>query len=843
MSINFNNFNGFKVEDLRKYNPLYYYKAFKEEDIEDLDELIKFCQGLIIKDQSLGDSFETRKSMEESDVYIRAKDGTLDNNYSIFDIDTVIRNYKDANRYYGKLKEKYNIDPYLSRKTEDFRIIKCLNNNLDKKKERMFLDSYNESVDYFLKVTHTKAFNNQVYYREMYYMYLINATIHRYINKTMYNYFDVDKYSKKDLKNAFISNGLDYFDSFPLEYQRRTYKRLNDLIRNKGTNDIFPIIEDIFSLEAIDINKYFLAKEENDLKFYKTEISKLFNQFEDPSYEYEEIVNKDPYWRNTKEEVLNKKFNLLQTKYISTDAIIDIISNSKGLSYLYSIINLMKEDKNIIEDDSFSLMNSRISKSRIDVFDAIITLNTLLINYIKWNDRIKNNKNMDIYGYNFESNIKPIVDDIRSYIYSRQFDKSDYTVYAKMLNYLNIKKFKNRNTLDYQDVINEYESSDLAKRQFKFISEILTGVNGSTQLEYYIENDLIIDGMRYLWTQVTKKERKFSFKNISYYTHFMDVYTKFINVMIRDGRINENDVYSIMIEDEEIQKELDKFVYNMNMKVLNDKYKEYMDNKTPDNINSLVSTIRKSIEVSIKNNKYDYTKQIKRYPSLNSYISDILTYEDLNEDYINVSEIMSMYKHNEDFRKQLEDLIINSKDPHLTKKFTKLYEQLFITKSSNDIFNGYSTYSDYLMSKNPDLYYYTIVESNIYDEDVFDREGIFRERIFELVASIDNHLNLKEQLFTNSNFSSVVNFIIDYVKVLVLLFKSYTTDMIYTGMLFKLDNEFENKINLLDETDVKYSGTTERVDKVNILDNRNITDKINNNENIKVTDSLFINSY
>ncbi|QPI17046.1 hypothetical protein [Staphylococcus phage vB_StaM_SA1] len=838
MTIEFTDFNRFSKDDLRKYNPLYFYKAFTEEDLENLDDVIKYCQGLIIKDQTMADKLETNDSMVESDLYIRAKNDTLDEQYSIFDKDSIIRTYKERNPYYGKLKNLYDIDPYDSRNTSDFQIIKVLNKTLDKKEEALLLESYSESVEYFKKVTYTKAFNNQIYYREMFYMYLINSTIHRYINKTMYRIFDIDRYTKRDLKNAFISNGLDYFDEFPLEYQRRTYKKLNELIRNKGTDEIFPIIEEIFSIKSIDINKYYLAKHPDDLKFYKTKVGENLNPYTDNQYGYNEIIDLDPYWRNTKEEVMDKAFNVIQTKYLSTDAVIDIINNSKSLSFLYSLINLMKEDKNIIEDDSFNMTNSRISSRKFNVFDGIVTLNTLVINYIKWNDRIKNDKNMNIYGYNFNSDIKETIDDIRSYIYSRQFDKNDYTDFARELNFLNIKKFKNRNTLSYEDIINEYNMSDLAQRQFKFISEMLTGENGSTQLEYYIENDLIIDGMRYLWTQITKPERKFNFKNISYYTHFMKIYKKFLNVMVRDNRIDRNDVYQLMIEDDSIDTEIHDFVKVMNVRFLDEAYESYKNNRNGENIEKLILAVRKSIDYSIKNNQYSYKKQISRYPALESYASDILTYDDSDKDLINIYDIIDMYKYNEKFRKELEEMIYNSNDPHLREKFSKLHKQLFITNSSNDVFDGFKTYSDYLKFKEPDLYYYTIVESEIFNEDTFDRETIFREKIFELVSSIDNHLNLREQLFTNSNFVGIVNFIRDYITILITIFKSYTTDLIHTSLLFKLDDKFENSIHLIDEADIKFNGTTKHVDKINTLDNKNITDRIKRKESIEMEDEI-----
>lgn len=842
MAIDFNKFKEFSKDDLRKFNPLYYYKAFTEEDISNLDDIIKFCQGLIIKDQEMADRYEDNDSMEKSDLYIRAKEDTLDEQYSVFDKESILNNYKEINPYYAKLKIIYDIDPYNSRLAEDFQIIKISTRNLDEKQESLILESYNESLKYFINVTHTKAFNNQTYYREMFYMYLINATIHRYINKTMYRIFDVDQYTRRDLKNAFISNGLDYFDSFPLEYQKRTYKRLNELIRNKGTNEIFPIIEQIFSIDSIDNNKYFLANYQDDLKFFKTNVNEKLDIYNNPQYGYHEIVDLDPYWRNTKEEVMNKAFNIIQTKYLSTDAVVDIINNSKSLSYLFYLINLMKNDKDIIEDDSFNMMNSRISNHKFNVFDGIITLNTLVINYIKWNDNIKNKK-LEIYGYNFESDIRETIDDIRNYIYKNQFKNDDFIEYARIIETFNIKKFKNRNLISYEDVLREYKISNLAQRQFTFISEILKSVNGSTQLDFYIENDLIIDGMRYLWSQVSNPKRKFNLKNISYYENFMKIFKKFLNVMIREKRITRDQVYEIMLKDESIEEDLKQFVTNMNVKFLDDSYNDYLKNKNSKNIDNLITNIKRSIDYSLQNNLYTSKKQIKRYPALNSYISDVLSYDEIDKDKINIYDIISMFRYNEEFRQELENMIFEVKDEFLRNKFKKLHKQLFINKSSNEVFENFKTYSDYLKYRNPDLYYYTVVESEIYDEDTFNREDIFREKIFELVSSIDNHLNIKEQYFTNSSFVGIINFIRDYITILITLFKSYTTDLIYTSLLFKLDNKFENGINMIDESKVKYFGTTKYVDKLNTLDSKNLNQYSKYKEDLNFEDNIKIEVY
>ena len=69
--------NIFKEEMLRKYSPAYIYNPFKELDIKDLNEVIQYAKGLVIKDSELADAYENEQSMKNSDRYIRAKEGTL----------------------------------------------------------------------------------------------------------------------------------------------------------------------------------------------------------------------------------------------------------------------------------------------------------------------------------------------------------------------------------------------------------------------------------------------------------------------------------------------------------------------------------------------------------------------------------------------------------------------------------------------------------------------------------------------------------------------------------------------------------------------------------------------
>ena len=800
---------------IRKFKPIYYYKAFKEIDIDEIDKIIDYARGLVIKDEDIAQSYETNESMREAEQYMASKDRDVESFYTPYEEYVIIKNYKEKNKYYNNLKVVYNIDSYHSRKAKDYEVIKSLNKTLSVSEENLFLEAYKEALEYFKNVTYTPAFKNQPYERQMYNMYIINSTIHRYINKIFYGYFDVDTYGKERLKNGFISWGMDYFDDFPIEYQRRVYKSLNDMIRKKGSNDVFNLISSIFSLDSIDINKYFLAKKENNLAFFKTNINNRLNIATDTEVRYDTIVDNDPYWRSSKEDIINKPFNVIETKYISVDAVINITNNSTNLAYLYSLLRQLKQNGLDI-DSTFSFRNSNISDTSINLYDAIIALNVLILKRVGWTDKISSKTSNGI-SFNFDTDVKSTLKDIKTYIYKNKYTIDNYNEILKFLSRINIKDITNENFITVDEILDEYYKSDVIKDQFTFIGEILRGVNGSDELLYYIEEDLIYDGMVYLWKQIVIPERKFEYKSVSYYKDFMQVFNKFIGHQIANGEITEDDIYNFMINESSIMNELDVYIRMLEDDSLTNKYEIFLHTKSISNIKAVLLEMEQVINNLISENNYPEWKQLDKYQILKSFLMDILSYSRYNTDSVTINDFMSILEYNNDMRRELEEFTYNVDDGRLKIKLRELWEQIFISDTYNSLFDGYSTYSDYLKDNNPGLYYYTIVESNIYDHDSFNHDKVYRDKIFDLVNSIDNHLNLDEDLFVNNNFIGILGFIKNYIQILVTVFKSYTADIVNTELLYKFDSKFDNGIDLTDDL---YIGKVElqQSDSINIMD-------------------------
>lgn len=818
--------NIFKEEMLRKYSPAYIYNPFKELDIKDLNEVIQYAKGLVIKDSELADAYENEQSMKNSDRYIRAKEGTLSIK-SEYEKNAIIKNYTEYNDYYKSLYNKYAIEPYDARKTKDYHIIKSLYNTLDKNKKKIFEESYYEALDYYLNVTYTEAFMNQRYEREFFNTYLVFSAILRYINKGIENFFDIDTYTKDMLKNGFISWGLDYFDEIPLFYQRRIYKVLNDLVRNKGTNASFEIIADLFSFDNININKYILAKKENndgiDLSFYRVPINENLDIRNNEEVDYNSITDNDPYWRAIEEEIKESNFNTLDTKYISADIELDVVDNTKKLAYLYSLLNSfeiesrksiesIKEKYNLNNEDSklygslldntFYINNNDVSPEPFYLFDALSALTTLIFRRMNWSDTIHRINNVNYsYGYNIDTDNSEYISDARRYLFWSK-DKFNENTWKKNMNFLNKFKLKSMNNNDStNDILIEYNSSVVYSNQFSIISDYVNGFTNNNKLAEYLDNNMIYEAMEYLMNLLLNRYNEINMNLLFNYTKFKKLFSKFINYQINSSFISIDSIYELLYKDDKISRELRVLVYNINNTKLTEVYNSYISNSTSNNAELLINILSKTISNMINNNVYNI--DINRLPNLSVYLEVFLSSSIINvKNVISIDDFVDIYNFNESLRKELEELILDNNNPELNIYLNNTWNNSFIDNFSMDNFKGNKTFLEYLLNNDPNLYYYITSDNNKTSEEL---NIIYRDKIFELIESIDNYMNLNTDFLLQNNFIALNDYIKRYMYILIKIFKAYTTETIYSNTLYNFDKEFDNSIKVMDSLDITYS--------------------------------------
>lgn len=397
-------------------------------DLEEIQNIFDYASGLVIKNSQLAESYETTASMRNSDIYLKACRNQ--DNYTKVQREDIKKTYKETNKYYKSLLDNYNIDPYDARMAEDFEILTSVtkyNNGkltLEDYQENLFLSCYKNAVFYYNNVTRTKSFQNEQVFREFIEVYLIFVAIQNYITERMKDQFNVSTFNKYQCKNYFISNGVDYFDELPLFFQRRLIELLNDLQRNKGTDNIFPLIKSVLNTNNLNIYRYTLVKtNDNDLKFYKVPYNEEISPNENEIYSFEEITGNDPYWRSSKNEVLYQTFNTLDTKYISVEYVVDILKNSYLFSYFMYLLNdLMITTKKNGQETRLQFIDNEISGNKIRLYDAVMALFSLffvymtndekdgdIIHKINNSDGTINNYIQNIYGYRSYLNTPEVI--------------------------------------------------------------------------------------------------------------------------------------------------------------------------------------------------------------------------------------------------------------------------------------------------------------------------------------------------------------------------------------------------------------------------------------------------
>src|SRR5699024_8189119 len=307
-------------------------------------------------------------------------------------------------------------------------------------------------------------------------------------------------------------------------------------------------------------------------------------------------------------------------------------------------------------------MNTEISDNRIDLFDAIITLSVLIFNSIGWSDKVSSKSNIGI-GFNFNSETSNKVQDIKNYIYQNKYKLNNYHEIINDVSRINIKNVHQKNLITFDDVVIDYYLSDVIKDQFKYIGEILRGTNGSEELLYMLEEGLVYDGMRYLWTQLTKPERNFTFDKIAHFEHFMSIYNRFLIYQLNHGNISYEELYSFMMNDISIERDIKEYVDTLNNTTITELYNRYIKSKNMKDYKTLIQTIDEYVNELRSNNEYHDWLHIERKPTLKSLINDVINYSKYDiEGDVTLVDFIDIYNYNLEMLDSLQILIINIPD-------------------------------------------------------------------------------------------------------------------------------------------------------------------------------------
>lgn len=169
----------------------------------------------------------------------------------------------ELNDYCRRLVRDHGIDPFLTRTTEQFEIIRWspTAGRLSGEEARRFVAAHAEGVRVFKAAFFNEALEADPLYFRYCRMFIAWMTVIRVMNERMRGALDVDRMSKYELTNLLYSFGIYNFDDMPTVYKRRFAKALERMLADKGTTAVFKDILAIFGLDKdVKIWKHYLVR-------------------------------------------------------------------------------------------------------------------------------------------------------------------------------------------------------------------------------------------------------------------------------------------------------------------------------------------------------------------------------------------------------------------------------------------------------------------------------------------------------------------------------------------------------------------------------------------------------
>ena len=206
------------------------------------------------------------------------------------------------------------------------------------------------------------------------------------------------------------------------------------------------------------------------------------------------------------------------------------------------------------------------------------------------------------------------------------------------------------------------------------------------------------------------------------------------------------------------------------------------------------------------------------WDKLSNYIHDKgYTAEDLGIDkftipengFLSYTQLMEVYLNNKNIYEHLVNEMKNAESKDIYDIYRYLYDSLMVTKLNYKYFkragNGKlpNTYTDYIKNRSNFLY------NTLMDCKTISKEGDRQTEISRIINIIvDNiYIYLDSDEFRYI-FNGIPTVSLDYVKQYMFLmldfFKSYKVDLINTNDIFFFDDSFENKLFMLDRVRMRY---------------------------------------
>ena len=248
---------------------------------------------------------------------------------------------------------RYRIYPYVSRSAEPYELLYIAQSSYEYLR-RDFIEVYEQARRMVLRVYYNDAYRNQSHVYEGFLgMCMLFITQQRMFEKYLEADVPRDFYDLESLKLVYDAYSVPFYSSIPLKYHTRIVKRINELIAHKGSTRVFYDLFEIFDFGIMDAFEYFIVKERLtdddgnplfrdadgnplDLKqmwqLHFARVGWKDNKFieitdTDNHVEYDELTVPDPYWiedEDLQEKLYGDDWNYFKSKYMGVQIMFDL---------------------------------------------------------------------------------------------------------------------------------------------------------------------------------------------------------------------------------------------------------------------------------------------------------------------------------------------------------------------------------------------------------------------------------------------------------------------------------------------------------------------------------------
>ena len=629
-----------------------------------------------------------------------------------------------------------------------------------------FKQMYENCRMYVLRVFYTEAFGtNQT---GLYEGFIGMSILFMAINQMYYKYLDADIdrdfFDLESLRVVYEAYSVPFYNNIPITYHKRIVKKINKLIKYKGSAQVFYDLCEIFDYDILGIYQYYLVKERQynvngvpvtsyttatdeaghpqydaygnpvltynydkmyDFYFLKCNINEdPFPQLLDDNnkIDYELVAVPDKYWfdkdPDTIKTLTEQEYNYIETKYIGVQVMFSITEMLYESCYF---MHMLLDNKEITSQ--YLTINNARHNMTVNLFDFIVYIFAMICRKNGFEGTIPSDPAdvARIYGWNFKG------------LFKKLQEKS-------LQGFCIEKDFNDTSTLDEIDPrTKKLIIEELGNSGYGIVATrdgIVTGITANTlHVQYYATEELPMEDVEYpLSNSVT-----------SYVTNLNP------GVGFKAGDLLAYSNESHLIWHGKVIQAAD------------------LDNWM---------TVNKFLQKSDEG-KEAYAKVVELIKATN--FDTVRTYQEINEVYQAMKDCMAI----------IEDRMISTHDRDEFNAWSHLRRIVETTERLNESFaleDGTTapTYEDLLRERAPDLW---ILLQNFSD--------------FELGAELDYCLAQLKLLCEDLKYIEYIDSIdmtvvTDYLYKLLRFFKSAKVDLMEFNLIFKIDSRTENLIKFLD---------------------------------------------